>query len=219
MRPSLRTFNEGLLNSCPELRADEAAVVRAAYDRLFEGQPIELEALAFSAGISHAALVEIIERRPGLIRMNGTGRVHGCLGLSVETTRHALEIRDRQLWVWCAWDGLFVPRVLGVSARLTSACPVTGAAISLTVEPDGVTGVQPATAVMSFVASTGIAGNGFGACCPFIHLLESENAGARWHASHPTGCVLSISQAWELARTFVDTKLLASIDDKESVAI
>ena len=89
----------------------------------------------------------------------------------------------------------------------------------MTVEPHGVTGVQPATAVMSFVASKGIAGNGFGACCPFIYLLESANAGARWHASHPTGCVLSISQAWELARTFVDTKLLASIDEKESVAI
>lgn len=218
MTPSLRTFNEGLLYSCPELRADEAAVVRAAYDALLDGEPIGLETLATRAGVALTTLEEIIERRPGLARVGSDGRVHGCLGLSVEPTRHTLEIAGRSVWVWCVWDGLFIPRVLGAAARLTSTCPVSGAPIALAVEPVGVTDVNPPTAVMSFLASKGPAGNGFGACCPLIHLLQSEQAGARWHAAHPTGCVLSIPQAWELAQTFVDTKLLTSIDGRHPAA-
>jgi alkylmercury lyase len=207
MTSSLRTFNEALLHSCAELRADEAAAVHAAYVALLEGEPIPLDNLAARAGFARGTLDQIIQQRPGLMRFRADGRVQGCLGLSLEPTRHALEIERRLLWVWCVWDGLFIPRVLGASARLTSTCPVTAAAIALAVEPDGVTDVCPPTAVMSFVASNGPAGNGIGACCPFIHLLESEQAGARWHGAHPTGCVLSIPEAWDLARTFVDTKL------------
>ena len=95
MTPSLRTFNEALLYSCAELGAEEAAVVRAAYDGLLDGKSIPLGTLAAGAGVSMVSLDEMIRHRPGLVRFSADGRVNGCLGLSVEPTRHALEIRDR----------------------------------------------------------------------------------------------------------------------------
>ena len=71
---------------------------------------------------------------------------------------------------------------------------------------------------MSFVASSGPAGNGVGVCCPYIHFLESPAAGKQWQTGYPTGCVLTIDQASALARSFVDTNRLAS-DAVESVVV
>ena len=209
--PSLRSFNERLLFSCPELDADEVSVLRAAYDALLEGEPCTLAALAVRAKVPPMTLDAIITRRPGLARYTNDARIHGYLGLSLEPTPHAIEIGDRQLWVWCAWDGLFRPRVLGATARLTSTCPITGDPIMLVVSADGILEASPLTTVMSFLGSLGPAGNGVGACCPFIHFLQSDKAGARWQSSHPSGCVLTLEQAWQLARTFADTRLSVSL--------
>ena len=45
-------------------------------------------------------------------------------------------------YAWCAWDTLFLPARLGQAARVTSACPVTGELITLTVTPEGLTEIS-----------------------------------------------------------------------------
>jgi alkylmercury lyase len=215
--PSLRSFNERLLFSCPELDADEVLILRAAYDGLLEGDPFTPGALAVRANLSSHTVNAIIARRPGVARYASDERIHGYLGLSLEPTPHAIEIGDRKLWVWCAWDGLFIPRILGATARLTSTCPITGHPVMLVVSADGILEASPITAVMSFLGSLGPAGNGVGACCPFIHFLQSDKAGAHWQSSHPSGCVLNLEQAWQLAQTFVDARLSVSLPNVPSV--
>lgn len=210
LTPSLRTFNESLLSSSTPFTAEESSITRAAYAALLAGTPISLADLARRANLSVGAVERVLAGRPGVARFSADGQLEGYLGLSRRPTAHAFVVQHRTLFVWCVWDGLFLPRVIGRTARLTSRCPVTGHPIALFVGPDGVLDVDPGSAVMSFVASSGPAGNGAGACCRYIHFLESPVAGKQWQAGHPTGCVLTIDQAWSLARSFVDTKLLAS---------
>lgn len=73
--------------------------------------------------------------RPGVARFTADGQLDGYLGLSRRPTAHAFVVHDRTLFVWCVWDGLFLPRVIGRAARLTSHCPVTGHPITLLVDP------------------------------------------------------------------------------------
>ena len=216
--PSLRTFNESLLSSSSPFTAEESSVARAAYAALLADTPVSLNDLARRANLAVGTVERVLAGRPGVARFAADGQLEGYLGLSRRSTPYRFVVHDRPLFVWCVWDGLFLPRVLGRTARLTSQCPVTGHPITLFVGPDGVRDVDPASAVMSFVASSGPAGNGVGVCCPYIHFLESPDAGKQWQKGHPTGCVLTIEQAWALARSFVDTKLLAS-DAVESAVV
>jgi alkylmercury lyase len=208
--PSLRTFNEGLLSSSPAFTAEESSVARAAYAALLCDTPVFLADLVRRAKLPLGTVHRAIAGRPGAARFAASGELVGYLGLSRQPTAHQFVVHDRTLFTWCAWDALFLPRVIGHTARVASHCPVTGRAIALLVGPDGVLEVDPASAVMSFVASSGPAGNGAGACCPYIYFLDSPVEAKQWQAGHPTGCVLPIDEASALARSFVDTKLLAS---------
>lgn len=207
MSPSFRTFNERLRNSCDALNLDDAALLRAAYTVLLESDPIAADALATKAGVSVTKLKDLLRRRPGVARSDADVRIHGYVRPSLEPTPHAFSVAGRTAWGWCAWDGLFIPRVVRVMARLTPACPVTREPVSIVVHPRGVQDVNPPAAVMSLVGSNGRAANGMGACCPFVHFLGPEDGGTRWQATHPAGCVLNIDQAWQLAQTFADSKL------------
>jgi alkylmercury lyase len=216
--PSLRTFNEGLLSSSSPFTAEESSIARTAYAALLGDTPGSVADLARRANLAVGTVERVLAGRPGVAHFAADGQLEGYLGLSRRATPHRFVMYDHNLFVWCVWDGLFLPRVLGRTARLTSRCPITGHPIALLVGPDGVSEVDPAAAVMSFVASSGPAGNGVGVCCPYVHFLESPAAGKQWQAGHPTGCVLTIDQASALARSFVDTNRLAS-DAVESVVV
>jgi len=64
--------------------------------------------------------------------------VTGFWGLSLHETTHCLEVSGKTLYGWCAWDTLFIPELLGSTARIISICPVTGKEIQLTVSSTGI---------------------------------------------------------------------------------
>ena len=208
--PSLRTFNESLFSSSTPFTAEESSIAGAAYAALLADAPVSLTDLARRVSLPVGTVERVVAGRPGVARFTADGQLEGYLGLSRRPTPHKFVVHNQTLFAWCAWDGLFVPRVIGRTAHLTSHCPVTRHPIELFVGLDGVRDVVPESVVMSFVASSGPAVNGVGAFCHYIHFLDSPAAGKQWQAGHPTGCVLTIDQAWSLARSFVDTKLLVS---------
>lgn len=48
---------------------------------------------------------------PGSIATT-SGRIIGFLGLSLTETPHRLEVGDATLYAWCAWDALFLSRLI-----------------------------------------------------------------------------------------------------------
>jgi alkylmercury lyase len=116
------------------------------------------------------------------------------------------------VYTWCAWDALFIPRVIGRQAQVASHCPITSAPIRLVVAPDGVLEASPLDITVSFLlgcepgADQGIVG----ACCPHIHFLSTAAAADRWLSSHPAGLALTLGEAWQSGRLFVDDVLFGA---------
>lgn len=114
---------------------------------------------------------------------------------------HRLEIDGRTLYTWCAFDPLFVAPLLRETGRVTSTCPVTGTKITLIVDASGVRDVDPPQAVLSFLKpEDGLGDDIIERFCHYIHLFASPEAAQAWVAEHVGTFVLSVDDAFEIAR-------------------
>ena len=73
----------------------------------------------------------------------GDGRIEGFWGLATKPTHHRFTVGGRTLWTWCAQDSLFLPELLGETARIESSDPETGDPTRLTVSPETVEKAEP----------------------------------------------------------------------------
>ena len=108
-------------------------------------------------------------------------------GLTIEATRHAFEVDGRTLYAWCAFDTMFLPEILGRAATVRSNCRATDAAISLTIDADGVRGASPKGAVISIVNPSAEEARADirGAFCGYVNYFASEDAYQTWAKDHP----------------------------------
>jgi alkylmercury lyase len=185
----------------PEL---DPALQRAALTLLrllAVGEPVAVQRLADALALPAADLDETLERSPGVLR-DDQRRIIGFMGLSVAPiSEHRLHVERRSLWAWCAWDTLFLPELLGETARVSSRCPSSGAAISLSVTPDGPADLAPRETVVSFlVPERQFDANVLQSFCHFVHFFASPNAAASWTAEHPGTFSLSIDDAYRLGK-------------------
>ena len=203
----LRDLAKGSLRTCRPLDAITQRMLRVGYRALVEGAPVSIERLAQLAERPTMEISDLLAGLPGFARFDAEGRVVGLLGLSSHCSLHRFDAVGRVVSTWCAWDSLFIPRVLGMRSRVGSHCPITTRLIQLVVAPDGVCSVTPADVTVSFVI--GCESGVIGACCPDIHFLSSAQAANVWLTRHPGGVVLTLDEAWEMGRIFVDEVLFA----------
>src|SRR5205823_9931163 len=103
--------------------------------------------LATRTGLSAQEVSESLGRGPGVYR-DSHGALIGFWGLTqAEMPPHRFEVDGQRLWTWCAWDSLFMPAILGTTARVAPVCTTTGAPVSLVVTPEGVAEASPVGAV------------------------------------------------------------------------
>lgn len=90
--------------------------VRAAAFRLLLdlGQPAAIAPIAEAAGVDGAKATEILDgfARTGNVSLKGD-RVVGIAGLSVEPTRHRIELTVGRRWTWCALDAIGIVGAIG----------------------------------------------------------------------------------------------------------
>ena len=106
---------------------EQNAVLALAFNELLEApQPVSVELLAESLGTEILALDEqlsaLAER--GWIRRNPEGAIVGSRGLSLEPTRHELELPQGRRYTWCAYDTLGIFGALAVSGTIRSTTPL-----------------------------------------------------------------------------------------------
>ena len=168
---------------------------------LAHGEPVEVRRLSEAVALPTAYVDETLDRSPGVLR-DDHRRVIGFMGLSItQISDHRIHIDGRVLSAWCAWDTLFLPELLGETARVTSRCPRTGGGISLTVTPDGPADVAPPETVISFlVPETRFDANVMQSFCHFVHFFVSAAAATSWTAEHPGTFTLSVDEAYRLGK-------------------
>lgn len=193
----------------PPLADEERRMAVALYAALADGAPVPAASVATRAQVPTGQVAAWLERLPavGLVELNRHGQVTAFGGLSLDETPHRLDVGDRRLHVWCAWDPLFIVPLLGRAGRVTSRCPATGDDISLLVEPDGTVVADPPTTALSFMALDACCGTDVrDAFCQFVSFFVDEAAAARWAADHRGAFSLTLDEAVRLARLVNDAR-------------
>ena len=199
-----------MMDTVPALGEDTKRLALELYRQLARGEPVPPGSLGEALGVPIEEITALLEDEQlrGWVFYDDAGSVIGFRGLAIGKMPHRFEVEGRTLYTWCAIDSLFLPEMLGTSAKVESRDPHTGTAITLTVTPDGVESVEPADAVMSIlIADTEVVKTNptkvMASFCHHIFFLESPETGAEWAEQHGEGTFLvTLDEAFALGKRF-----------------
>jgi len=198
----LDSLAAAVAKAAPGFDGEQERIALEVYRRLTEGSPAPASGVAERAGVEVDRVQQLLATWPG-VYLDGDGSVIGFWGLATNklSPSHRLEVDGRELFAWCAWDTLFLPGILGATAKVESACPTTGDVVSLVVSPQGVLQVSHPSAVVSFLLpDRDFDADVIQSFCHFVHFFASREAGEAWITTHPGTFLLSLEDAFELGR-------------------
>jgi alkylmercury lyase len=190
--PALEHYWAALQIHLRHFSPDDQRAAVALYRELAKGQAVDAAQLGRALGVSNAEACALLERDSirAFVYPDDQGRVLGFGGLSAAPMHHRFEVGGHALSTWCAWDSLFIPEILGQSARVTSSDPESGEVVRMIVTPDQVAYAEPPSAVVSFILPDAqvfgtSAANVMAKFCHFVFFFASRSSGERWVAKHP----------------------------------
>jgi alkylmercury lyase len=205
--PTVDQYWESLAPHLKPFPPEEQRAAVALYRELAKGKAVDAEQFGRALGTSPAEARGLLERDAikCFTYPDAQGRVLGFGGLAAAPMHHRFEVNGRALWTWCAWDSLFIPEILGRSARVTSPDPETKELVRLTVTPQRIDAVEPRDAVISFISLDAdvfatSAANIMAKFCHYIFFFTSRASGERWIAKHPGTFLYSLDDAFTLAK-------------------
>lgn len=223
--PTVHQYWETLRAGLPEFSPEEQRVALALYRKLAQGRPVGAEQLAEALDVSAEEARSLLDRSSlnAFIYPDDQGRVVGFGGLTTAPMHHRFTVNGRTLWTWCAWDSLFIPELLGETARVESPDPETGEAVRLTVSPARVEAVEPEGAVVSFLLPDAhlfdtSAANVMATFCHYVFFFASPVSGERWVARHPGTFLYSLDDAFSLARRLNARNFGAALQESPGAA-
>ena len=175
------------------------------------GDPVLIAELAAASGRSEDDVRRALAAVPDT-EFDEQGRIVGQ-GLTLRPTRHRFRVHDRDLYTWCALDTLIYPVLLGTTAAVESTSPSSGAPIRLTSGPEGGSGMEPGTAVLSVVNPDDLSSvrTSF---CNEVDFYATADEARPWLDRHPTGVVMPVHEAHALAREMAAAFLVAADIDE-----
>jgi alkylmercury lyase len=111
-------LSQALADGMLELNPDEARIVLATYRLLSLGDPVQPSQIAEQTGIDFSVVEERLGSWPGVFKQDGA--VVSFWGLALPKMTHRFEMDGKALYTWCAYDALFLPELIGKTARVTS---------------------------------------------------------------------------------------------------
>ncbi|MEV7418342.1 organomercurial lyase [Streptomyces sp. NPDC089919] len=131
------------------------------------------------------------------------GHIIGA-GVSLDGSRpHSMELQGRTLHGWCAMDVLMFPVVFKETAsRVGSRCAASGAPVTLTVTPDGVRDLSPATAVVTLAPATGA--DIRQVFCDRVNFYATPELGRRAVDEDHDLAYCTVAEAWAIGKRLAD---------------
>ena len=173
---------------------------------LLEGKPVSPDRIAAYLHLTRNEVADLIEGA----EFDQDGNVVG-FGLSIVPTPHTYQIDGRQFYVWCAADAITFPLLHKSTAVIESPDPISGKKIRLTGTPQGVQGVNPATAVVSWVLGTDTPDNIRSKFCNFTHFFTSAATASEYITQHPGLVIVPIEQVFQIGQRMWDREPYKSI--------
>ncbi len=203
-----------IIDAIPKLGSTERRVAVGVYRLLAEGAPVMLARLAESQSLSETSVREILSRWPG-VYYDGNKSVIGFWGLALSDMPHRFQVDGTTLYTWCAWDSLFIPQIIGKTARVESSDPQTGEKVSLVVEPNRIKKLEPPDTVVSFLTSKRVFdADVIQSFCHFVHFFGSRKSGEQWTSKHDGTFLLSVDEAYELGRLTNTRRFQEALNEK-----
>ena len=183
----------------PAMNLEQQRLALAVYSGLATGEPVALSRLAGSVDLARAEIERILHEWPGVF-FDDEDRVVGFWGLALAQMPHRMRVDGQTLYAWCAWDTLFLPRLLDRTVRVDSACPVTAEAIRLVVTPDRVEPIGRREIPVSFLTPDPdeIREDVTTSFCHYVYFFASTAAAENWAAQHPGSFLLCLEEAFGL---------------------
>jgi alkylmercury lyase len=198
---SVDVIDAALAAASPNLSQHEQSVAVALLRLLAAGAPAGIADVAVATAMAEDRAASIMRNWSGVF-WDDRGRVTGFWGLALAgMPPHRLLHAGAELSAWCAFDPLFLARVIG-ELQVSTADPITGAQISYTIGPDGVIAITSgAGAALSFVhPHRPWSGDVMTTFCHYVHHFTTPGTAATWTSAHPGTFVISLDEAVELAR-------------------
>ena len=203
----LHKVGEAIKAAMPTLDKTDQKIATAIYRLMSRGEPVEPIAVAASVGgVSADQVNERLNSWPGVFR-DDSGRVVGFWGQAIDKLdpEYRLVADGNTTYAWCALDTLFIPGIIGKAFRVEASDPISGEAVSVVVDGDGVREVTPAGALVSMLIPDGAFGyDVIESFCHRVLFFASNQTGARWIARHKGATLLSVTEAFELGRVLTE---------------
>ena len=147
---SVDAIDAALAAATPDLGEDEQRLATAVLKLLSAGEPAAVPAAAALAGMPVSRAEQALRSWPGVF-WDGHGNLIGFWGLALAGMPHRIRHSGVELHAWCAFDPLFLARVIG-GLQAATADPITGEAITYRIGEDGaISGTSHPHAVLSFL--------------------------------------------------------------------
>jgi alkylmercury lyase len=197
---SLDVLDAAVAAASPDLGADEQRLANAVLRLLAGGEPVDVPALASRAELTEEQVLQTLRSWPAVF-WDQRDRVVGFWGLALPEMPHHVRHAGISLYAWCAWDPLFLARVIG-DLEVATHDPLTGELISYSIATDGtISESSHPNSVLSFLRpdkpwDDDVMTN---FCHYVLHFAGAESA-RRWTDAHPGTFTISVDDALELAR-------------------
>jgi alkylmercury lyase len=208
-KPAVDEYWRALAPHLRPFSPEEQRAAVALYRELAKGQAVDAAQLGQALGIPAAESRTLLQRDSikCAVFPDREGRVLGFGGLAAAPMHHCFVVDGRDLWTWCAWDSLFLPKILGHQARVASPDPETGEVVRLVVTPERIESVEPKDTVISFVwldaeVFRTSAANIMAKFCCFVYFFASPASGERWVSKNPGTFLCTLEEAFALAKRF-----------------
>jgi alkylmercury lyase len=199
----LDALDAALAGATPTLVGDGCRLAVAVYRLLARGAPVGLAEAANDASLPRERAEQLVASWPAVF-FDEEERIVGFWGLALQAMTHRLVCAGVELSSWCAWDPLFLARIVG-DMEVRTHDPVTEDLITYRVTQDGtITGLSYPSTVMSFLCPDRPWDDEIMTrFCHFVWHFTGVESAERWTAKHPGTFTLGLDQATELARRHV----------------
>ena len=174
---------------------------------LKHGKPVTPKELASAVGLEAGVAVKLA-RRLGA-EFDADGNIVGW-GLTLVPTPHKYRANGHDLYTWCAADTISFPSVLNHTAVIESPDPISGEIVKLTVTPDGIEGLNPSSAVVSWSLESDL-DNIRGSFCDLTHYFASRETATQYVKNHPGLVIVSVDSVFEAASTLRELDAFKSL--------
>jgi len=197
----LLQLSDYFVQAFPVMNKLEQQTALVIYRSLSLAKPVTIEFIAKAIDQKKKLIDKIIHSWPGVL-YDDTNSLIGFWGITIKEMPHQMLVNQHIVYTWCAWDALFIPELINVTARINSECPVTKQKIELQVSPTQVKIIKKKDVVVSMLKPDLDDFNidVISSFCHFVFFFVDRKAGELWCAEHPNTFLLSLDDAFAVGK-------------------